>query len=279
MSSQTEFNHLNGPEKQQAENDVTKIKLMLEKGARFESDGSPIDPFIEKEMLDHVLEFERQAENPRFIKLFDKLARPSQFLPVALIPDEAIDKAWEQLAAYMDTYGVNLDVCSPNISTRELYRFATEELFDLQINDFKIPGMKCVFIYDEFYPDPFYDNTRTAIDDCIRYILEKKPMEWVYNFRETALQLNQHSGLSIETFKTRVDQYKEAYDEIDIREIKCTVCQVDGDESMVAGEYEIRLIVSEEVLTQPGKWKVCLEQEKESGYWFICNVQIEGISF
>lgn len=280
MTLQSEFDHLNEEERVKAENNYTKMKLMLEKGAEFHnSSEEEVDPFIEKEMLNYVMEFERQAENPRYTRVYDKINQPTHFKPSAEIPDEEIAKAWEELSAYMDKHQVNLDACSPNVTVRELYRFTTEELFELQINDISIPGMKCMFIYDEFYPDPVYDNTRTATDDCIRYILGKNCMEWSYNFRDADLRLNEHYPLSIQEFKTKVNQYKSAYDEMDIREIKVDECKVNGESSIVSGSYLMTAYIGGEAVGRNGDWKVFLEQDKELGYWYITNVQIQGVAF
>src|SRR5690606_3904653 len=102
--------------------------------------------------------------NPKKIKIFDKIERPDFFLKSNQISDEDIASAWHKLLAYLNKYNLDLDVLSPNVSIRELYRFATEELFEEEIDDMDMPDMICHFIYDEFYPDPIYDNTRIATD-------------------------------------------------------------------------------------------------------------------
>lgn len=280
MSIISEFDHLDGEDRVKAENEFTKMKLMLEKGAEFHrTSDQEVDPYVEKEMLNCIVEFERQVENPKFIRIFDKLHKPVHFKPVDQIPDETIEQAWQKLSAYMDRFDINLDVCSPNISFRELYRFATEELFQIQINDIHIPGMKCMFIYDEFYPDPVYDNSRTAIDDCIRYILNKNPMEGMHNFRNDGLVLNEHTGISNDQFKIRVNQYKLAYDDMDIREIKVSQCQIDEDRCTVTGNYLIIFYLGNEALDRKGNWQVDLELDKEKEYWKITRVKIDGIAF
>lgn len=280
MTILTEFDHLDGEDRVKAENEYTKMKLMLEKGAEFHSSSDQqVDPYIEKEMLNCIVEFERQVENPKFIKIYDKLHRPIHFKPVAEVADEEIDNAWQKLSEYMDRFDINLDVCSPNISIRELYRFTVEELFELQINDIDIPGMKCMFIYDEFYPDPIYDNTRSATDDGIRYILCKNPMEWMHNFRKEDLKLNDHISLTAEQFKTRVNQYKAAYDDVDIREIKVHQCQVDDGYCTVTGNYLLLFYLGGEALDRRGAWQVDLELNKEKEYWQITKVKIDGIAF
>ena len=69
-----EFKHLNEEERLKAENDFLRMKLMLENGAEFgniESD-KDLPPNIENEFLNYIIEFEKHAENPVYIKVFDK---------------------------------------------------------------------------------------------------------------------------------------------------------------------------------------------------------------
>jgi hypothetical protein len=47
------------------------------------------------------------------------------------------------------------------------------------MDDIFIPGGMTRFTYDEFHPDPIYDNTRTALEDCIKMY-----------FREAIFQLD-----------------------------------------------------------------------------------------
>jgi hypothetical protein len=125
------------------ENEYLKMKLMLESGAHFGNLGAELPPEIENQFLQNIAEFEKQSATARKIKVFDKIKRPSQFLPINDIPDEMIDESWQKLADYINEHGVDLTVCSPNVSKRELYRFTVEELFEFEMDDLNIPGMVC----------------------------------------------------------------------------------------------------------------------------------------
>ena len=163
------------------ENEFLKMKLMLEQGAQFGTipSDNELPANIENEFLNYIMAYEKQAVERKMIKVFDKIERPNHFKPVNEIPDDEIENAWNELDAYLNKYDIDLAVCSPNISHRELYRFTTEELFDHEMNDMNVPGMTTCFTYDEFYPDHKYDNTRYAIDDCIGVIFDKKEYEWM----------------------------------------------------------------------------------------------------
>ena len=276
-----EFDHLNEEEKLKAENEFLKMKLMLEKGASFSSmeAESELSPQIENQFLNYIAEFEKQSQNQKYITVFDKIEKPTHFKPVAEIPDGEIGTAWKQLSEYLNKYQISLDVCSPNISTGELYRFTTEELFKHKMDDMNIPGMMHGFIYDEFHPDPVYDNTKAATEDCINYILEKRPIEWTHHFRKENLRLNQHFLLTIDQFKDIVNQFKLAYDDLEINEIASSHCVVDDKDSLVSGTYKVTATVVKETIILSGQWKVIFELDKELGYWNIAEVNIEGIAF
>lgn len=275
-----DFNYLEGDEKLKAENEFLKMKLMLEHGVQFDSEANKELPgAIENEFLQNMAAFEKQFDEHKTIKIFDKIGRPSHFKPVAEILDEEIEKAWSDLCDYLNEYGIDLDVCSPNITVRELYRFTIEELFDHETDDMNLPGWSTNFIYDEFHPDPVYDNTRIATGDCINYILEKKPMEWTHHFKKEGLLLNDHFPLSIDEFRDTVNRFKMAYDDLEITELSGINCSVNDKLSAVTGTYSVFASVGSNSHTLSGDWKVVLEQDEELGYWYITEVEISGIKF
>lgn len=278
MAHQSEFEHLDRFEKQKVENDILKMKLMLERGAEFDEPLAE-DPFIEKKILESVEQLENLWASPSFTTIFQKINSPTHLVAAADIPGEEIKQRWKDLQTYMEKFGVSLHVCSPNIDERELYRFAVEELFKLEIADVSMPGMRCVFIYDEFYPDPFFENPRLAVDECIHFILRKEPMQWVYQFQSVDLVLNQHHSLLLDQLVEKIDRYKQAYDDIEVKELKADTCEVVDDESIVTGEYDLLLMVGLEKIPHHGNWRVELKQEKGSGNWLIAGVQIDGIAF
>jgi hypothetical protein len=141
-----DFSHLEGDEKIKAENDFLKMKMMLEQGAQFGGTGNGSMPVkMENDFLNYIMAFEAHAANPKTIKVFDKIGRPQHFKPVNEIPNDAMEQALVELRTYLGAYGISLSVCSPNISTWELYRFVIEELFDYDMNDFDYPGVQTSF--------------------------------------------------------------------------------------------------------------------------------------
>jgi hypothetical protein len=276
-----EFDHLNDSEKLKVENEFLKMKMMLESGAEFTSMSNEMEipPELENQFLNYVAEFERQYQQQKTITVFDKIGRPTHFKPTAEIPDNEIENSWTELSVYLNKYSIHLDVCSPNIPVRELYRFTVEELFAHEMDDMDIPGMNTGFIYDEFHPDLVYDNTRSAKENCISPILKKEPLEWTHHFNTENLRLNQHSPLSIEAFKQLVNQFKLAYDEMELAELNEPKCEIDNKQCSVSGSYQLAATIGKDGVTLAGAWKVLLELDEKFGYWNITGVIIEGIDF
>jgi hypothetical protein len=275
-----DFDHLEGAEKLKAENEFMKMKLMLEKDANFPiSNSAELPAETENEFLRYIIEFEKQFEEHKTIKVFDKIGRPEHFKPATEIPDDKIDKAWDDLEDHLDKYGITLGACSPNISKRELYRFTLEELFAYEMDDMNIPGMMHGFIYDEFHPDPVYDNTRAATEDCISYILQQEPLQWTHHFSDDGLRLNGHYPLSIDELKNIVNRFKEAYDSLEINEIEAGKCIIDDNLSTVTGKYAVTATIDSDIHLLSGNWKVIFLFDDELGYWYITTIEIKGINF
>ncbi len=272
---------LNEEENLKNENEFLKMKLMLEQGAQFGNiqSGSELPAEIQNQFLKNIIEFEKQFEEHKTIKLFDKIERPTHFRPVSKIPDQEIDSAWNELDTYLRKYGIELSVCSPNIGNKELYRFATEELFEHEMDDMNLPGMMTGFIYDEFYPDHIYDNTRYAVDDCIKLILEKEPLDLLMWFSKENLKLNNHYPLNEEEFKKIINLFKELFEDVRLNDITNVNCVIEDTVSNVKGMYDVTLVLPLEEINFKGDWLVEFALDEDLGDWQIHNVQIEGINF
>ena len=276
-----DFNHLSDEEKLKAENEFLKMKLMLEQGAQFgtmQAD-SELPAGIENEFLNYIMAYEKQAVERKMIKIFDKIERPNHFKPVNEIPEDEIENAWNNLDEYLRKYSIELSVCSPNISDRELYRFTTEELFNHEMDDMNVPGMMSCFTYDEFYPDYKYDNTRHAVEDCIEVILKKKHFDWMPLLKKENLRINNHYPVSEKEYINLINRFKDAYEDIQLQEMNDPVCTIEGNSCYVKGNYDVTLTFSSEEIFINGEWMVEYEFDEDFGFWEIANVQVEGINF
>ena len=257
-----------------AENDFLKMKMMLERGAEIGS--SPgLDPELENQFLNSVMAFEQQFDEHKTIKLYDKIDRPTIFRPVADIADAGISSALDSLLNWLEEYNITVDVVSPNISVSELYRFITEELFEYEMDDINLPGWTSNFIYDEFHPDSVYETTHTTEEECIKRIFCKEPLEWMHFFAHENIRLNEDI-LGREAFKKRINNFKDAYDNIECTGISEIKCSVEDCIAVVAGRYMLKLTHAGKMQLQTGKWMVNLETQ-DNFYWEINSVRVEGI--
>jgi hypothetical protein len=275
-----EFSNLHGKEKVHAENSYLKMKLMLEKGAQFGPSGlSKASPDEENRFLKDIIEFESQVDQQKMIRVFDRIGRPTHFRPASQIPDHAIDDAWRELANYLFRYGVSIGVCSPNVSIRELYRFAVEELFYLEMEDVRVPNVIYGFVYDSYHPDPVYEKMRLALEDCIIYILSKEATAWTEQISQNRLRLNEHYPLSLVEMKQLIDRFKSVYEDLQLREITEVACEIGENESQVTGKYLLIMYTGVDRYELRGTWKVDMQLDKASGIWFITGIYIENIRF
>jgi hypothetical protein len=273
-----DYNHLEGDEKLKAENEFLKMKLMLENGAKFEiSEENKLPAAVENEFLTNMAAFEKQFAEHKTIKVFDKIGRPAHFKPVAAIPDEEIEKAWRDLSDHLGGYRISLDVCSPNISKRELYRFATEELFEHETDDMNLPGWTTNFIYDEFHPDPVYDNSRLVEQDLFHDIFRKENLFCEIHYAKEGFVFNSQPYDEFCVYGEKIDRFKSLFDEIELQDFNIVHCVVNGTACEVKGKYKAVAKNEENEIFFAGNFQVELTQ-KDFEYWYIKSVQIDGFN-
>jgi hypothetical protein len=263
-----------------AENKMLKRKL-IERGAQFGKNNlfnSEEGAEIENIILKNVLEYERQAETAKKIKLYEKIEKPTHFRPAASIPDHEIDKALEEVISYLNKYSLDIDVCSPSVTNRELYRFTIEELFHLDVEDIHVNGLVTCYIYDEFHPDYAYENTVAAMDYCMKHVLDKTPMKWMHRFRSDNLRLNHHGSLTVQELRRKINNYKMSYDDLKIRKLEKDDCVLTEKSCVVSGIYSVNAMEDREVYHLKGKWRIYFEPS-EGRHWNITGIEIDGIKF
>jgi hypothetical protein len=173
-------------------------------------------------------------------------------------------------------HGIHLTALSPHITPREMYRFMTEEFLDVEMTDYDTPGLYC-FVYDEFHPDPYYDNECTALDYCIRLILQKDNLLYVFPPGEP-VRLNDHENLSDPAFRDLINRFKGRYTDIAGLSAEANKTVIKGDTCRVSGTHVTGLCTEEQCQIIRGQWMVEFKQNNE-GEWLIYNIQIEGIQF
>jgi len=273
-----DFSNLNEEQKLKAENEFLKMKLMLERGASFGTDNDTALPAgVENEFLNYIEEFEKQFEQHKTISVFERIEKPTKFKSVNEIPDSEIEHAWKELSDYLNKYGISLDVCSPNISTMELYRFTTEELFKYEMNHISIPGMMTNFIYDEFYPDPIYDNSRLVDQNLLHDIFRKENLFYEIHYSKDGFVFNELQYDDFKIYSEKINRVKSLFDQIELEECNIVDSTVNEKESRVIGKYKAIAKSGNSETIFAGEFKVKLVIS-ELGYWDMKEIQISGFN-
>ena len=177
------FDHSNEEEleKLRMENELKKMKMMLERGAIFSEslESNKLDPVIEDEFLRNMEEFEKSFGNAERISVYDFIERP-EYILVDAIPDSQITEELGKVMGILNENGISLDTLC-EVEDRELYRFITEELFLHEVDNVRIKGMMSCFIYEEFHPNHEYDIRNTCTDGITSY-LNKENKYYTYSF-------------------------------------------------------------------------------------------------
>ena len=149
----------NPQENMRMQNELLKIKMMLESGAVF-CGGEDVPPEIENQFLNNILEFEKINSSSNSKKVKDILGKPT-FAAEESLDDEKFKKAFTDLNNHLKEHLIQVDF-SRERTDRFKYNFITGELFDYKLSFLPAPGMTTYFSYEEFYPDHEMDIKETT---------------------------------------------------------------------------------------------------------------------
>jgi hypothetical protein len=275
-----EYQNMNEQEALKVENEVIKMKLMLEHGADFKysEEAAALSAETEHEFLNYIMDFEQQEALAREDSVFEVLGRPQHFPKEETVNDEEITELLQDLLQYMKSRGIELTVFSPNVKAREIYRFITEELFLHRMLHMNRPGMITCFIYDEFHPDHPYENSRTAVNECLKEIFQEDDLHWTFQY-EQVVQINDKKDLSVDSFRRLINTFKKKFDHIKPLSLESLECMITGDQCVVTGKYEVCFTTTDEHLLKMGEWAIRFRYWDALDIWMIYDIQVEGIDF
>lgn len=177
------------------DNELKKKELEKKHGAHF-SENSDMPLELESEWLNSIEAFELQHENAKTITVFEYIGSPAYRKIGELKPSE-IPLELDKLNDLLQKGNVSLStLCS--VDDKDLYRFISEELFQYEMDDIRMPGMMSCFTYEEFHPNSEYDIEQ-AFD---------------YFFRFTMAKMENHGGDGYDMLYVDTENYKDAKGEI-----------------------------------------------------------------
>lgn len=134
-------------------NESKKDQLSDEFGMSHSFFNSNLDPEVEGEFLDYILQWERANAVAQQTTVWEFLGRP-EIVPVDGLSVEGMKRELDRIYAIMDENQMVLD-CINEIDIRELYAFVSGEFMKKECSDMRIPEMTHRFIYEEFFPEKY----------------------------------------------------------------------------------------------------------------------------
>jgi hypothetical protein len=234
----------------------------------------PTVPKIHRPMILPTPPKEPYATTVRNCTIFEKLGSPKRFRNAMMIPDGLLAQELDLLRKILLENRIQLLVSSPNISDAELYRFMTGEFMDLRIANDGSPLFHC-FLYDDYHPDPFFDNEQTALNRCVRFILDKKLQADGSLFMEQFM-INQYGLMLNHEAIQVINSFKDRYEEILILDLNAGKTSIRGKFCEVSGSHATGFIRGNKCLLRTGRWQVEFQLTVDSK-WKIYSVRIEDV--
>lgn len=266
---------LNRDEALHAENNLLKIKLGMEHGMHQTGDTYDLSPEVENQWLKQIYAFEQQHKDAKPITLYDYLGRPDFLKYDTLTPEETAVEL-KRIRSIMAANDVEVD-CVGTYDDITIYKFVTEELFLHEMDNMRIPGMVCHFIYEEFHPNHDHD-LRRYVSDFLKTIFDRK---WDEQFDPFALALKvTFSGklLNRADVSAIIITFQEAHDALDLASLNITEVIINAGitTATVSGLLSVFAKRQGEHLLYEGACSFDFVREEE--YWYIDAFDIPGIA-
>jgi len=135
------------------ENEFLKLKLKAQYGEAFQMGiNAEMPPEIENQFLKNMMAFEDEYANAEYSTIYERIGKPV-FKPVAQITAAEIKLAVKNITTLLAKNYISLDICDGPYPDETIYRFLTEELFDIKVERKPVAGIDSHFIYEEFHPN------------------------------------------------------------------------------------------------------------------------------
>jgi len=250
-------------EKLRMENELKKMKLMLEHGAVISesTNTKTVHPLIENEFLNSIEAFENAYHNAKPVLLYDFIERPD-FIAVDVIDDALISTELEKIMDILNKNGIQLDTLC-DVEEREIYRFVTEELFVHEMDNMRIPGMMTCFIYEEFHPNHEYDLRRYSLEG-VESFLNKKDKYYEMHFTKEAIKAPWFTN------------FRDAFFSFSIRHFDITDLTINEFTASVAFTIDFAGTIEGSKQKQNFKGAGTIEFIYQYDYWYIQKINFPG---
>jgi hypothetical protein len=144
------------------ENEFLKIKLKAQYGEGFQMDGAEgMPPEIENQFLKSMMAFEDEYANAEYSTIYERIGEPA-YKSIEEMSKAELNTALNGLIKLMAKNEIILNISDGPYPDELIYRFVTEELFDIKVEKKPIAGMPTNFTYEEFHPNHKADILKRA---------------------------------------------------------------------------------------------------------------------
>ncbi len=258
------------------ENELKKLKLRAEFGAKFMDDdkeNSDIPAEVESQFLDYVQKFEEAVARKEVKKVKEVLGNPS-FKKLEELSDTQLSDELDKILEFLSLHNLKLDVIY-EVEDREIYRFITEELMGVEIDIIDVPGMNTCFIYEEFHPNHEEDLKRES-EEFLKMLL-KQDFEYI-NFHCANRLILHEKEMPLDEFIDRATELFESKDEIILPEVEVKNVEIEKDKAKVSCLIQFEN-VSENQANRQQKLEAEVFHFFEYGFWNLNQVKIPDLGF
>ncbi|MEI9920647.1 MAG: hypothetical protein WDO14_17925 [Bacteroidota bacterium] len=258
-------------------NELLKQRLEREHGMRYyESNG--LSPELENKWLRYICDHEELYRHCGRISVYDYINRPT-FTAIEDLDKNQVTAELERLLSVMRAHGIQLD-CMCEYDDRVIYKFVTTELFGVEMDDIRMPGLVNHFTYEDFHMNNQYEIERIGID-LIKSIYNH---EWRAEYDSVWVgAIVKCNGIShdFHGFSSLVMGFQQRHSFLEIRELH--VNEVSVDEVNGRGQITATLIylsqqhygVREQL---KGECVINFKKDTATGYWSVVDISLPGIT-
>jgi hypothetical protein len=258
-------------------NELLKQRLEREHGMRYyESNG--LSPELENKWLRYICDHEELYKQCGRIRLYDYIDRPP-FTAIENLESKNVTAELERLLSVMRSHGIQLD-CMCEYHDSVIYRFITTELFGVEMDNIRMPGLVNHFTYEDFHMNNQYEIERIGVD-LIKSIYNH---EWRAEYDSVWVgAIVKCNGIShdFHGFSSLVMGFQQRHSSLGIRELH--VNEVSVDEMNGHGQMTATLVyVSQQHYgaseQQRGDCVINFQKDPKSGYWNVVDINMPGIT-
>lgn len=252
-------------EQLRVENQVRKLKLELEYGAKFGSfnPNHVLPPYIEKMFLDNVERVEKAFKEAKKIKIYDLIGRP-EFKKATTLSEDDIAQELRNVQELLFNHQIICDSIYP-VDDRTFYTFLTEELFEQLTEQVNVPGYIVHLIYEDFHPNHIADIGEM----CCDFIMGLLKHDEVLGFEELKS--------TIKNLK-QLNDFRDSFSSFDVAQLETESVVINENTAVAILKADYTGVIESSSIRQNFSGKISLDLFRDSKWWDISHVTIPGLN-